>query len=372
MTVTEFKRICSALSTFSTVRDKASGPETLIGVQAKDGVLKLIAANRVGGVTVTADIGSDQRATFTVLARPLLSTAKVLKGKLDLRFVVSEDSLQLVSDKGGSVVWGASGSIKDAGFARKPRDVRAIGFIPKDGFGQVSKLFDTVQRDIEASTPTFHFYDDTVRLTAVSPVNKEMYATFAADAKRLVEEEVYGSAYMDFWRALKIMDQDGTIEFGEGGAVARAGLYEVFSGPWKVSRYDPRKRISEPPSHPKPWPTFEWRGDPTASVVIDRKQLIEAIKGQMPNDEYQRVTLQVDTGMLGIFPYGAEAGMKLPATTTGKGIRSVQGALFLDMLRAFESKDIELAWASPSPAIRLNGENYSQWTVLIAPVTMSQ
>jgi hypothetical protein len=370
MTVTEFKRIINALSTYATVREKATGPETLIGVQSKDGILKLVAANGRGGIAVTAGVGEFPTASFTVLGRPLLNAAKVLKGKIDLQWVVGPDNLQLVSDKGGSIVCDASGSIKESGFARKPQRVLATGFVNGAGYGQIARIFDAVQRDIESNCPTIHFYEDKAVLTAISPVNKELYATLSIPSTG-VTEEVYGSAYMEFWKALKVLDQEGTIEFGTDGVIARSGVYEVFSSPWRISPYDRKTRTSLPVQNPKPHIEFIWRdNDSVARVTIDRKILIDAIKGQAPDEELARVTLQVDTGSLQVYAYGAEAGLTLPAVTENSGIRSVQGPLMLDMLRAFDSKDVELSWGSPSPGIRLNNKEYNGWTVLIAPVTM--
>lgn len=369
MTVTELKRTLTALSSYASVREKASGPESLIGVQSKDGVLKLIAATTRGGIVATVGLGDFPDTTFTVASRPLLSVAKALKGKLELSWEVDGQQLRLVSDKGGRIALDSTGELKDSGFAKKPRRPTATAFVSGDQFTQIGKLFKAVQQDIGILTPTMHFFDEKCVLTSVVPVSKSAYASLEVAAK--FNDEQSGSGYLEFWESLANLSQDGTIDSGLDGVVARSGVYECFSAPYLVSDYNQRLKKSNPPEPPKPWPTFGWVDTAAMTrATVDRKSLIEAIRGQAPNDELSRVTLQVDTGTINVSAFGAEDGMTLPASTEGRGVRSVQSLYALDILRAFDmSKEVELAWGI-SPAIRLQGKEYTHWTVLIAPVTM--
>ena len=369
MNITELKRITNALSTYASVRDKASGPEAIIGVQSKSGIIKLIAGSRRGGIVCTSQVGSTEETSFIIRARPFLSAAKTLKGKIDLSFEVDGSGLRLVTDKGGSASFPIVGSLRDSGFAKKPKTGTHAGLIYGERFSQIARLFDAIAQDIESQTPTMHYYDGKFVITAISPATHAIYASLEVEGTG--EGEASFAAYMDFWRSLKTLERDGTITFGPDGTVASSGIYECFSPPWLVSPYDSRTRKSESPRPPHPWPTLGWKDDAaTARVTIDRRQLIEAIKGQVPDDDLGRVTLQVDTGTFEVYAYGAEAGIKLPASTEGRGVRSLQAKYLLDMLRAFESSEVELAWGT-SPAIRLHSKEYKGWTVLIAPVTMN-
>lgn len=374
MNVTELKRITAALSTYATVREKAQGPESKIGVQvSKDGTIKLIAGGPTGGVVVDVGGGGTTSGSFAIDARPFLSATKVIKGKLDLSFAVTEDRISIVTDKGGRIECKATDTLREVGFAPKPKGFLAKAAVDGPMWSQIGRVFVAVQRDFEPSPPTMHFYDDIVALTAKSPVRGEMYATVSLPADRVDEQERYGTAYMDFWRSLKVLDAAGTLEFGDKGVVARSGNIECYSAPYKVTVWNPKTRTSSPPANAKPHPTLGWDdAGATGRVTIDRKTLIEAIKGQASSDEYQRVTLRVDTGKLEVYGFGAETGLTLPTATQGKGVRSVQSELMLDLLRAFDnSKEIELAWGQ-APGIRLHGKEYISWTVLIAPVTMNK
>lgn len=367
MNVTEFKRITGALSTYANTR-KTEGPESRIGVQAKSGTLKLIAGNSRGGIAVNCGPVDSSDRLFFVSARPLIGSAAALKGKIDLRFGVVEGGLSLVTDKGGRVDFPQEGPLREAGFARKPNEFFANGSLAANNFKQLSKLFDAVSQDSDVQTPTLHHYEGKSVMTAISPGTHSLYASLETSGGG--DEDVSASAYMDFWRSLKACENDGDIQFGLKGVLARSGNIECFSARYFVSPYNRRTQTSEAPRPPEPWPTLGWRDDAaTARVSIDRRSLIEAIKSHAPDDELSRVTLRIDTGTLGVFPFGAEAGMTFPANTQGVGVRSVQSKYALDMLRAMESKEVELAWGK-SPAIRLFGEGYDGWTIFLAPVTL--
>lgn len=371
MNVTELKRITTALSTYATVREKAKGPESRIGVQIRDGNIKLIAGGATGGVVVDCGSGGTASGSFAIDARPFLSAAKVIKGKLDLSFSATEDGLSIVTDKGGRIDCKATDSLRDVGFAAKPKGFLAKGSIDGPAWGQVSRIFNAVQRDIESSPPTMHFYSDVLALTAKSPVNGEMYATVGLPAERGEADQYYGAAYMDFWRSLKVLDATGTLEFGDKGVVARSGNIECYSAPYRVSMYNPRSRTSTSPEHPKPHATLGWNEEGTTGrVTIDRKTFIEAIRGQADSDEYKRVTFKIDNA-LEVYGFGEESGLTLPADIKGRGLRSVQSELILDLLRAFDSKTVTLSFGS-GPGIRIDGEGYDSWLVLLAPVTLSK
>lgn len=368
MNVTEFKRKLAALSTHATIREKATGPESRIGVQAAGGKIKLIAGTSRTGVTVIAGDTDVTGRVFTIDARPFLTSGKVIKGKLDLQFEVTGSGLGIVTDKGGSLGCQETGTLRESGFVKRPRKLIAQAQIDGPKWAQIGRLFDAVQRDIDIPTPTIDIRADGTDITAVSPVMQELYASLHVNNS---QGEAYGAAYVDFFRSLKVLEHSGTLSFCEDGVVASAGDIEIFSGPYRVARYDAKKRTSLPPENPKPLPTLNFRGTPATSFTLERKRLIDVLRGQASNDQDNRVTLVVNDTALEVVSYGAESGFVIPTATSGQGMRSVNAGYLMDILRAFDSKEVTLGWGV-SPGIKIDAEGYQGWTILVAPVVLDK
>lgn len=302
-------------------------------------------------------------------SRPLLTAAKAMSGKLDLRIQATSRGIEVLTDKGGSLEVPHFGELRDAGFAKKARQPVARAVIEGRQWGQLAKLFDAVQQDIENPTPTLDFTTETGYLTAVMPTEKKaLYATLEVPTEGAA---VYGAAYTDFWRSLKVLKEDGTLNFCKDGVVAVAGNIEVFCTPYLVSRYDAKKKIANPPQHPEPWPVLGFKGNPTTSVKVDRKKLIEIIKGQAPLDEQNRVTLNINDAALLVTAYGAESGFEIPVATSGTGIRSMNADYLMAILRAIDSKEVTLSWGN-SPAVKVDAEGFTGWTILVAPTMLDR
>lgn len=368
MNVTEFKKIVAALSTYASAR-ATDGPTSRIGVQVSGGKLKLIAGSSRGGIVVQSGTSTIEDCAFFVDSKPLLAAARVIKGKLDIGIGADQAGLYITTSKGGSIDLGIAGSLKDSGFARKPKRFEATAHLGEDQFSQVSRLFNAVGQDIESQTPTMHYYDGKVVLTGVSAGSHSVYASLEVPGD--AQEEAYGSAYMDFFASLRVCEARGAISFGKWGASATSGDIECFSAPYLVSPYDKKTKTSSVPVSPKPWPTLGWRDESTtARATLERKVLIEAVKTYADSDEHKRVTLQIKNG-LRVYTFGSEQwGTTIPANSEGDGVRSVQANYLLDMLRAFESKEVALAWGK-SPAIRLSSEGYNGWIILLSPTALS-
>jgi DNA polymerase III sliding clamp (beta) subunit (PCNA family) len=138
---------------------------------------------------------------------------------------------------------------------------------------------------------------------------------------------------------------------------------------YKVSAYDSKTRTSEPPRHPDPWPIMSLAYEPSVTFTMEKKPLIEAVKGVMPFDEHNRVTLAVKPGGIEASAFGHEKGMFVPAETKNEGHRSVNADYLLRLLRAIDGKSVTIGWAQ-QPAMIISSPEMSGWTILLAPVAM--
>jgi hypothetical protein len=368
MKVSELRNIAASLSVFATTREKASGPESLIGVQYVGGTGKFIAGNSRAATVVGASIegdGKDQR--FTIPARPFLQAAKVLPAKHEAELRVDDGRFSILAAGGGRVDIDAVGTIKDAGFASKPKgdNVRASGNIPAAEWKRVAKLFKSISAKV--MVPSVQHVSGRGYAIALSP-GESRYACFSFPATG--DNEYNMAGYRDFWEGLAAIVEDGILQWGIGGIVAVGGQVEVFSAPYLVSPYNPETRTSAPPSEQIPWPILQIDGELETGFTVDRKKFIDVIKGQAPFDEHNRVTLQVDTGSLRVMPFGTESGMDFPVEVHGRGIRSVSADNLNGLLSNMDSKEVTLRWGAGIPAVSIAAPEYAQWTILLAPVTL--
>jgi hypothetical protein len=184
------------------------------------------------------------------------------------------------------------------------------------------------------------------------------------------EDGYHAAAYSVFWRSLKHFSDDGVIEWGEDGVLARSGVCELYVTPYRVAKYDPKRKASEPPRNPAPWPIMSLRGDPSVSFTVDKKQLIEAVKGVMPYDEHARVTLTVNDGFVNVAAFGVEGGMTVPAQTLHEGNRACNSEYLLRLMRSMDGKMITIGWAQ-QPAMILSAPEMQGFTILLAPVALN-
>jgi hypothetical protein len=366
MKVSELRNITSSLSVFATTREKASGPESLIGVQVVGGTGKFIAGNSRAATVVGASIegdGKDQR--FTIPARPFLQAAKVLPAKHEAELRVGDGRFSILAGGGGRVDIDAVGTIKEAGFAKKPSGFRASGEIAADDWKRISKLFKSISAKV--MVPGVQHVSGRGYATAFSTTGSR-YACISFPATG--DNEYHMAAYLDFWEGLSAIPSDGVIQWGIGGVLAVGGGVEVFSAPYLTSPYNSETRTSAPPTEQKPWPILQIEGELETGFTVDRKKFIDVIKGQAPFDEHNRVTLQVDTGSLRVMPFGTESGMDFPVEVHGRGIRSVSADNLNGLLSNMDSKEVTLRWGAGIPAVSIAAPEYAQWTILLAPVTL--
>jgi hypothetical protein len=260
----------------------------------------------------------------------------------------------------------ASGSLADAGFAKKPRNPRADAIVPPEEWGRMARTFKEVADKIVA--PSIEQVDGKAYVSVIAPGVGGRYASCVFDAQG--EGGYAASSYPEFWDALRVFEEEGTLKWGTDGVIAQSGRFECFSGPYLVSKYDRATHIPETPHEPKPWPIMRFKGEPAVSFTMDRKSLITVIKGQAPYDEHNRVTIEVTTGSVVIRPYGSEDGQSVPIETRGSGVRSVRADYLAGLLSTMDTGEVTVGWAVNAPSILITGKGYERWTILVAPVTL--
>jgi hypothetical protein len=376
MKASEFKKIASAIGLFANVRETAKPPESLIGVQVHGGVAKLIAGRGLEkfgqGVIVTLDGEYTGKYSYTVQARPFLQAAKVITAKQEIEIDVAEKGVTISTSDGGKIFLKAEGELREAGFPKKPRLFVVRSQVTGAQFAQLAKVFDTVHGDFDIEAPSLEQVDGVTHLVAVQPSGRAMYAHLEVPGE-LLEPESNGysaAAYAAFWQAMKPLEDDGVIEWGEDGLLAVSGRVELYSTPYKVAAYDAKTRSSEPPRNPDPWPIMSLKGEPSVGFTIDKKTLIEIVRGVMPFDEHGRVVLEVKKGELKATAFGAEGGMTVPVDTLNEGHRACNAEYLLKLLRAIEGKSVTIGWAQ-QPAMILGTPEMVGWTILLAPVALN-
>jgi hypothetical protein len=368
MKVSDYKEIATSLSKFATTREKADGPESLIGVQNKGGVLKFIAGTSRAGVSVTTtDYTSSADGSFTISARPFLQAAKVLPARSNVDILVSDKRVAIVTEGGGKIELDSTGTIKEAGFAKRPKNDVAFGSIEGADWGRLAKMFRTISAKIE--TPCVQYVEGVGYASVVAPGERPRYASYRFPAQ--CDTEGYNMAgYREFWDGLAAITVSGVLKWGKDGVIASGGGVEVFSAPYLVSRYDSDTGTAEDPREMPPIPILRATGKYDVIVTMPRRELIDIVKGQAPFDEHNRVTLKVTPNRLLVTAFGVDTGHEVPITAIGVGFRSVRADYLNGLLNSIDAKEVSLGWGSGMPVVSITSEDYSQWTILLAPVAM--
>jgi hypothetical protein len=363
MKVSEYKSIAESLGKFATTREKATGPESLIGVQCSKSGLKLIAGTRTSAVVVgVSEYESDGEYAFAVNARPFLQGAKVLPARATVKLLVSKNRLTVQTEGGGKIDVLAEFQLHEAKFPKKPKRFGASGKVAAKDWKRISKFFKFISQKV--SPGTIQLVGDTGYATIYSTTGSH-YANLSFPASGLDGYAMAG--YLDFFTGLVALVEDGELHWGPEGLVAQTPSATVICSPYLVSKYDDKSKTAEPPKEMEPWPVMKVDGVMANGFTVDRKNLIDIVKGQAPFDEHNRVTLTVDTGSLRVAPFGSDAGQEVPAVVTGKGIRSVNANYLNGLLSAMDSKEVTLGWASGQPAVSITAKDYEAWTILLAP-----
>lgn len=372
MKASEYKELAQASGVFASPREGAMPPESLIGVQVGRGKAKFISGS--GPAVMIASLPGEYagRFSYTIEARPFLQAAKVVTGKQEVTIDIEPEGVTISTSDGGRVFLRAGGLLSEAGFAKKPKAFVVRSSINASAFSQLAKVFDVVHGDIEIEAPSLEQVDEASHLVAVQPGSRAMYVHFETLGEML-EPEIRGynaAAYPSFWRSLKHFNAAGLIDWGEEGVLASSGQYELYATPYRVARYDPETRTSESPRAPDPWPILALAAKPTVSFTVEKKPLMEAIKGVMPRDEHGRVTLAVRSGALEVVAWGEESGIRMPVESLNEGHRAASSGYLLKLLRAMDGKSVTIGWSQQPPLVLASPE-MEGFTILLAPVALS-
>jgi hypothetical protein len=365
MKVSEFRSFADALSKFATTREKSKGPESKIGVQVSSGRLKLIAGSDVAGIVIDV-MPIEGKYTYAIEARPFLQSAKVLPARQEVNINVTPERFEILAEGGGKMALEPSCSLADAGFPKKPKAFEAKASVYGEKFTQLAKLFKGISAKVEV--PCIRTANGRAYAIAVAPGNRPMYASLELPAEG--KEEYSASAYLEFWSALRALDKDGSIEFGRQGVLAKSENIECYSAPYLVSRYNQSTGMPELAHEPEPWPILGDTGNHEVLVTLNKRDLLTIVKGQAPFDEHNRVTLSVDVGMLNVSAFGSDTGQTIPVEGRGHGARSVKADYMATMLSNMDAKQVSLGWGGGSPPVSITAQEYSSWTILLAPVAM--
>jgi hypothetical protein len=271
------------------------------------------------------------------------------------------------TEGGGKIELDSTGTIRDAGFAKKPKNHVAVGTIWGPDWARLAKMFKTIGAKIEI--PCVQYVDGIAYASVVAPGERPRYASYRFPAE--CDVEGYNMAgYRDFWDGLTAITDAGAIKWGKDGILASGGNVEVFSAPYLVSKYDSETRTAEEPREMPPIPILRTTGKYDVVVKMGRRELIDIVKGQAPFDEHNRVTLKVTPGTLLVSAFGVETGQEVPAQAKGVGFRSIRADYLNGLLNSIDAKEVSLGWGSGMPAVSIMAEDYVQWTILLAPVAM--
>jgi len=355
MKVNELRSACDALARFATVREKNEAVDTRIGVQAGGGRLKLISSDGRSGMVVDL-CPSDDSATFYIDARPLFQGAKVLPAKSDITLDVSNKGLSIKTDTGGSLQLPNKGTLYDAGFAKKPKSIGGTTSIYGLALNQMSKLFTATTRGEEKLsiiTGDIQVTGDAIHFTFVEPRVKTKYASWHKDLAFVSGQPTLNTLDGGFFESLKSVSGDATVVLNVQGVMVEEEHQTIYTS----------NVLGE-----GPLPILSVKGD-LISFTMERKKLIDLLKGQIPHDEHGRVVMTWGRDELEVRPYGNEDGMTIPVKTIGTGSRGVNANLMLDMLGGMDdAKVVSVRIAQGSPAIILSAEEYKDWTLLVAPL----
>jgi len=370
MNISAFKRSVDALARLANARTSSSSsdPRSKIGVQVdRSGNLTLVAGSPTAGVLcrMQEKVDNDGRSyLFAVDSKTMLQAAKVLKGKGTVSFAVDDDGLTVNVDGGGSVRMAYSCTMKEADFPKKPKSTDSSVSIGASEWDVIYRMISAID-PLNIEPPTIEFDQDRVHIVAVARGERPCYVRLTKKAIECGTQVI--APMIDFWDAIKCLDKDGTLSWGNEGIIADIEDIQVWCLPALFSsRHDGHG------SPPSPWPVLAVKGEPIAMAAVNRTAIIEAIRGVIPNtdvDEYGRITIEITNNKISLMPFGDESGISFPAKTAGKSTRSIRGEYIVKMLRASVGKEVTLAMYQ-SPPISIGSPDMPGWTVLVAPVAL--
>lgn len=346
MLVEELREVCENLGRFAAIREKAPTPTDRILIQAAAGRLKFIAGDDSSTLIVDA-AETKENGLAIVPARLLLSAAKSLKGKgevdltvgntgVRLRFGAASVDLPIVGDNKVPSEWN-----------RAPSTVVSSAPFPAGFLETLAKAVDGVEEKFGTGKYAYFEYADRLGFYALKH-------TLAVDARH--GNAPLHAVFASFCKSVKGIDSAGiATHHGERMTSIKAGKYLAIH----------RSDLDNTP------PLLPSVDQYSASVVVDRKPLLENLKMSSNGDEFGRVRLLAESETLTLFPKANEgAAIRMPATSDGRGSIWLAASLLEDAVRGLSGKKIRLSWNhDKTTPIKISDLDVS-WSYHLAPVIL--
>lgn len=347
LSISDFKDIAATLGRFADIRETAKEPRDRIVVQVAGGRLKFIAGD--DNMTVVVDAAeAEGKDKVVVKARMLLNAAKSLRGRGHVEFEVDRGACFLRASTGGQVKLSALTSVMPA-FVRPPKKGEAMAVVQHPGFSTASKVF--------PACTSKHHPADKVYITSgesnltLTGCDQRSFGQWSMPVGYEGEPWNVGAVPASLFPALRDLEEAGAMAWSADHRLAiRSGRYLVGV------------RLDETPL---PWPAPAH--NPAIRVVVDRKPLVDALKGSM--DAMHRSHIRVEGQTLLVESWDRSGSVELEAQTEGRGHVGVAADRMQKLLTALPGRQavIEFEGVTAGP-IGLSTEEATGWTMLLAPV----
>jgi DNA polymerase III sliding clamp (beta) subunit (PCNA family) len=329
-------------------------PTDAVLIQATNGSLKFVAGT--ADSTLIVDAGAtEQSGKALVSAKLLLNAAKSLRGKGSVEVRITPDGATVAISTGAEMsLPNVDDKVPD--WVRVPKvNVPSVPF--PDGFwSEASKVFGATTGDFwPYSTVSISAEGQLARL---SSTDRYAVSTVTLEGPEKLPAEYGGSISSVFTAALRHVEGSGTMRLGGGAFWIVAGPYTAVTRLFEARGHQPgaigRALVEEP----------------ATTVSIDKKVLVDMIKGVASQDEHNRVTLVAREAALQVHPYSDPGtSVKAPAQIEGEaGQIGVTSGYLIRLLQAHPGKSVRIGFSPGAKPLRLVDQATWNWTLLLAPV----
>lgn len=349
-TFIELREIGETIGRFASVREKADRPQDRVVIQAKDGLLKLVAGDHEK--TVIATVGpTEEDGVAVVSARLLLTSLKTLKGKGDVFFVVKDNGAELRTGFGSSIVFDNIDIEPPMYLRPKPYDGGSIARFDAGWLPLASKYLSMSPGDFNPFDQVYaHTTGDD--LWFKSNDNHTGVEVGPLPAEGFIDANIP----VGLFPALKGLEDAGGFYFPDR-TDNKAPQVQIGAGKYKVTS------VLHPGAGKLPFlPKMVYN----VSISADRKALAEAFKSLVGRQEFNKVTVTAGDSLV---ISGTQIGkVEIAATINGKGKIVVDASLMAKALSTVDGKTATVQYSdSGASLIGVSGDKYG-WKVTLAPM----
>lgn len=357
MNIGDFKTYLDVIGRFASIRENADEPSDRVLIQSVAGHLKLVAGSSDRTVVVDCGVSGGEDVMVVVAARPLIQWAKGLRGRGGITLSGGPSGVQLDSSTGASL---SLPNITNQlpGYIRPPAITPFTGVpVPSDFWPDVVKVIETVAGDVPPyDEVALSALDDTITLTAAGLYT---FAELGLTNQRWVGFDGHmGGVPASFFESLRPFREAGDLTVDKDRVMVRSGFYTAVV-----------KLNDKNPGLP-PHDTFVV--DKTTRVVVDKRQLVDMVKGVSTQDEHGRVRLTTSKDRLRLSPWGAhDVGVEMPAKVEGKhGTVGVTADLFSKMASAMTGSEAAFSFNADVQAELEYRDGKWPWRTALATVAL--